>query len=145
MADNTRMKDVQAKVETMFTLMDNNDQRFKIIEQSLTNLPLIQRSLAGISQFIESQQITKPMGETSASPLLVDDYSQVAILQTSDYFSMRNIKIDFPRFAGSDALQWILQAEQFFYYYGVLDHHCLKITSVHLGGPMVPWFQRLQK
>lgn len=42
MANNTRMKDIQAKVETLFTLMCNNEQRFKTIKQSLTNLPLIQ-------------------------------------------------------------------------------------------------------
>lgn len=49
MADNTRMKELQAKVETLFTLMDNTEQRFKTIEKSLTTLPLIQQSLAGLS------------------------------------------------------------------------------------------------
>jgi len=33
----------------------------------------------------------------------------------------------------------------FFYYYGVPNHHRLKIASVHFDGPVVPWFQRLQK
>lgn len=68
MANNTRIKELQAKVKTLFTLMDNNEQRFKSIEQCFTNLPLIQQSLAGISQFIEAQHIRKPMGETSVLP-----------------------------------------------------------------------------
>lgn len=58
---------------------------------------------------------------------------------------MKNIKIDFPRFAGGDALQWVFQTEQFFDYYGVPDDNRLKIASVHFGGPVVPWFQRMQK
>lgn len=62
MANNTRMKDIQAKVETLFTLMCNNEQRFKTIKQSLTNLPLIQQSLVEISQMIKSHQIIKLYG-----------------------------------------------------------------------------------
>lgn len=42
-------------------------------------------------------------------------------------------------------MQWIFQAEQFFDYYGVPDNHRLKIASVHFDGPVIPWFQRLQK
>lgn len=64
--DNTRMRELQAKVETLFTLMDNNEQRFKSIEQSLTTLPLIQQSLAGLSQMIETFQALKPQGEQSS-------------------------------------------------------------------------------
>lgn len=62
MDNNTRMKDIQAKVETLFTLMCNNEQTFKTIKQSLTNLPLIQQSLAEISQMIKSHQIIKLYG-----------------------------------------------------------------------------------
>lgn len=58
---------------------------------------------------------------------------------------MRNIKIDFPRFGGTDALQWIFQAKQFFDYYAIPDNHRLKIASIHFDGPIVPWFERLQK
>lgn len=123
----------------------NNEQRFQSIEQSLSTLPLIQKSLAGISHFIESNTLMKPAVESPSSPALVEDCSQVALSSSNDTYSVRNVRIDFPRFAGSDALQWIFQAEQFFDYYGVPDNHRLKIASVHLDGEVVPWFQRLQK
>lgn len=145
MADNTRMKELQAKVETLFTLMDHNEQRFKTIEQSLTTLPMIQQSLAGISQMLESTQIRKHSGESSTTPTLVDEASQITVQPSLDAYSVRNIKIDFPRFGGIDALNWIFQAEQFFEYYGVPDQHRLRIASVHFDGPVVPWYQRLQK
>lgn len=114
MADNTRMKELQAKVETLFTLMDHNEQRFKTIEQSLTTLPMIQQSLAGISQMLESTQIRKHSGESSTTPTLVDEASQITVQLSLDAYSVRNIKIDFPCFGGIDALNWIFQAEQFF-------------------------------
>lgn len=145
MADNTRMKELQAKVETLFTLMDHNEQRFKTIEQSLITLPMIQQSLAGISQMLESTQIHKHSGESSTTPTLVDEASQITVQPSLDAYSVRNIKIDFPRFGGIDALNWIFQAEQFFEYYGVPDQHRLRIASVHFDGPVVPWYQRLQK
>ncbi|XP_039140565.1 uncharacterized protein LOC120277791 [Dioscorea cayenensis subsp. rotundata] len=145
MAENTLMKEIQAKVETLFTLMDNNEQRFKSIEQALTTLPFIQQSLQGLSQMIETFQTLKPQGESSTLQSVPDD-SPHDLAQTSlDTYSVRNIKIDFPRFGGTDAWQWIFQAEQFFGYYAVPDKHRLKIASVHFDGPVVPWFQRLQK
>ena len=55
------------------------------------------------------------------------------------------MKFYFPRFASQDALQWIFQAEQFFDYYEVPDVSRLKITSVHFGGLVIPWFQMFQK
>lgn len=40
-----------------------------------------------------------------------------------------SMKIDFPRFDGSNPLQWIFRAEQFFDFYEILDPFCLKITA----------------
>lgn len=76
---------------------------------------------------------------------MIEDYSHIPTHQSLDNYSVKNIKIDFPRFIGFDALQWIFQAKQFFYYHGVPDSHRLKIALVHFDGPMVPWFQMLQK
>lgn len=74
MAYNTRMKDLQAKVETLFMLMEHNEQIFKTIEQSLTNLQLIQQSIARISQMIKSNQILKTTEENSTTPTLIEDF-----------------------------------------------------------------------
>lgn len=138
MDDNTHLKDLQAKVQTLFTLMDNNEYRFKTIEQSLSSLPLIQQSLTGISQFLEFNQLIKPAGEYFIGPSLIDDSSHAIVYNSMDNYSSRNIKIDFPKFASKEALQWIFQAEQFFEYYGVPDNHLLRITLVHFDGEAVP-------
>lgn len=53
--------------------------------------------------------------------------------------------MDLNRFDGSNALQWIFQAEQFFDYYDISDAYCLKVAAIHFDGLVVPWFQMLQK
>ena len=59
----------------------------------------------------------------------------------SSSFQVRNVKLDFPRFDGSDVLQWIFKAEQFFDYYKTPDEQRLLIASVHMDKDVVPWFQ----
>ena len=56
-------------------------------------------------------------------------------------FQVRNMKLDFPRFDGSEVLQWIFQAEQFFDYYNTSDTQCLTIAAIHMENEVVPWFQ----
>lgn len=60
-------------------------------------------------------------------------------------FNARHVKLDFPRFNGSDQLNWVFQAEQYFSYYDTPDLQRLTIAAVHFEGTVVPWFQMLQK
>lgn len=53
--------------------------------------------------------------------------------------------MDLSQFDGSNALQWIFQAEQFFDYYDISDVYRLKVDAMHFDGPVVPWYQMLQK
>ncbi|GJY36047.1 ty3-gypsy retrotransposon protein, partial [Tanacetum coccineum] len=58
---------------------------------------------------------------------------------------VRHVKLDFSRFDGSDPLNWLFRAEQFFTYYETPDVQRLTIASVHFEGSVIPWFQMLQK
>jgi len=60
-------------------------------------------------------------------------------------FQVRNVKLDFPRFNGSNVLEWIFKAEQFFTYYNTPDAQCLTIAAVHMDSDVIPWFQMLSK
>lgn len=60
-------------------------------------------------------------------------------------FQMRNVKLDFPRFDGSDVVNWIFKAEQFFDYYSTPDAQRLTIAAVHLDKEVVPWFQMMNR
>lgn len=55
---------------------------------------------------------------------------------------MRNIRLDFPKFDGSEVLQWIFKAEQFYDYYNTSDAYRLTIAVIHLEKDVVPWFQK---
>lgn len=55
------------------------------------------------------------------------------------------MKLDFPRFDGKDALDWLFKADQYFKYYDIRDPQRLAITAVHLDGDVLPWFQMLDK
>ncbi|GKA49148.1 transposon ty3-I gag-pol polyprotein [Tanacetum coccineum] len=58
---------------------------------------------------------------------------------------VRHVKLDFPRFDGSNPLNWLFRAEHFFTYYDTHDVQRLTIASVHFEGSVVPWFQMLHK
>lgn len=60
-------------------------------------------------------------------------------------FHVRNVRLEFPRFDGTDALAWIFKADQFFDYYNTPDPERLTIAAVHLDQTVVPWFQMVQR
>lgn len=80
---------------------------------------------------------------TSSSSLVVKPPSPEP--RTNQFGHMRSIKMDFPRFDGSQALQWLHQAELFFKYYEISYFYLLKIASIHFDAPIIPWFHMLQK
>lgn len=60
-------------------------------------------------------------------------------------FQVRNIKLDFPRFDGSEVMNWIFRVEQFFDYYATPDNHCLTIVTMHMEKDVVPCFQMISR
>ncbi|XP_077228305.1 uncharacterized protein LOC143861246 [Tasmannia lanceolata] len=49
--------------------------------------------------------------------------------------------MDVPKFDGTDPRGWTCKVEQFFNYYSTLADQCLMISSFHLEGPALSWFQ----
>ena len=50
------------------------------------------------------------------------------------------MKLEVPRFDGSDLLGWIFKINQFFYYHATLDIEYLTIASFYMDGPALAWF-----
>ncbi|MCH94634.1 transposon Ty3-I gag-pol polyprotein, partial [Trifolium medium] len=65
--------------------------------------------------------------------------------QRDQPFHTRNVRLEFPRFNGTDVLAWIFKANQFFDYYRTSDPERLTIAAVHLDHAVVPWFQMIQR
>ncbi|XP_061356960.1 uncharacterized protein LOC133301350 [Gastrolobium bilobum] len=53
----------------------------------------------------------------------------------------RAFKLEFPRFNGSDPSGWLFKATQFFDFHNTPQHQKLQITSFHMDGPALAWFQ----
>lgn len=69
--------------------------------------------------------------------------------QTAQYqlhpLHTRSIHVDFPRFEGTEVLNWIYKAETYINYYWILDEERVELASIHLDGPVIPWFQMMRK
>jgi hypothetical protein len=52
-----------------------------------------------------------------------------------------SIKLDIPRFDGSDPLGWIFKINQFFDYHLTPDDQRLRIASFYMEGEALTWFQ----
>jgi hypothetical protein len=55
--------------------------------------------------------------------------------------STTSIKLDIPRFDGSDPMGWIFKINQFFDYHLTPDEQRLRIASFYMDGEALPWFQ----
>nr|KYP63967.1 hypothetical protein KK1_018554 [Cajanus cajan] len=51
------------------------------------------------------------------------------------------LKLDVPRFDGSDALGWIFKITQFFEYHNTPEEERITVASFYLDGPALAWFQ----
>jgi hypothetical protein len=55
----------------------------------------------------------------------------------------KTVRLDFPCFDAEDAETWCCCAEQFFEYYSTPDEHRLPLSSFHMDGRALVWFQEL--
>lgn len=121
MAENTRLKDLQADMKRMLEVMETchieytgqraeDSLRMDCLETALTAL---QQTNGGSNSF----------GSTPGF----------------QPFQVRNPKLDFSRFDG------IFKAEQFFEYYNTPDDQRLTIAATHLDKDVVPWYQMMSR
>lgn len=127
MADNTRMKELQTAITAMTVTMkqmsDDTERRHaEYLQHRASDLSRLDRVEVHLQQSSASSS-----GSNSTA--------------SSTPFQVRNVKLDFPRFDGSDVLHWIFKAEQFFEYYSTPDAQRLTIAAVHMEKDVVPWFQ----
>ena len=54
---------------------------------------------------------------------------------------LRSIKMEVPKFDGSDPIGWIFRIEEFFYFHGTPNSLHLRIASFHMEGRAAAWYQ----
>ncbi|KAF7802029.1 Transposon Ty3-I Gag-Pol polyprotein [Senna tora] len=140
MADNMRAKELAAKLEKLTKVMEAREiaaktskaettARMNRFEATLESVTKAVDSLASSLECLRIPLVEKP-------PDTPPPYNPI---------HTRSVKLDFPRFDGSEPLYWIFRAEKFFAYYKMNDEERLTIAAVNMEGMMVPWFQMMQK
>jgi len=122
-AEVARLKDLLVDIKKLAEMMESRDQELKSLLEHLT--------------MRENDQDTRfETIESHITSLLRNNSGP-----SNPPLQVQNVKLDFPRFDGSDVLQWIFKAEQFFNYYHTPDEQRLIIVAVHLDKEVVPCFQ----
>lgn len=143
MAENTRFKELSAEVKRNAEM---NDAKFDDFHRQLQ---LMKESTEAkfdkindaMALLLQRTPVPIPAANTASSPHGIPN----STLNMRGDFQVRPIKLDFPRFDGSNVIGWIFKAEQFFDYHKTPDQERLIIASVHLDHDIVPWFQMMQR
>ncbi|XP_058751457.1 uncharacterized protein LOC131624517 [Vicia villosa] len=136
MAENTRMKGLEASINglntTMQQMMEDADARHNDYIQHRHN------------DMVRFEHVEAQLGSLQLSSALNGSGNSDGTPRQSP-FQIRNVKLDFPRFDGTEVLNWIFKVEQFFDYYSTPDNQRLTIAAVHLDKDVVPWYQMITR
>ena len=61
--------------------------------------------------------------------------------QSSPLNSIKNLRLDFPKFHGEDPTCWVYKTNQFFSYHNTPEHQKVMMASYHLEEETLIWFQ----
>ncbi|MCH99336.1 hypothetical protein A2U01_0020348, partial [Trifolium medium] len=139
MADGTRLKTIENQLAQLTeTIHTQIQSQLSHLTETVTN------HSASISDTSSVLQRMESLLQSLASSTITHGQSRPS--QTPSHpFHTRNVKLEFPRFDGSHALEWLFRAGQFFDYYNTADPERLTIASVHFDQTVIPWYQMLQR
>lgn len=135
MAENTRLRDLQATVTThsdeLHRLAQTMDNRFNEHNLRMDQIHLaLQQILQNTSHVGGSNSNSGPNHVPSGNAAL----------------PVKEISLGFPHFDGTTpVLEWIFKAEKFFNYHNTPDLSRVDIAAMHFDKDVVPWFQMLNR
>ena len=142
MADNTRMKTMEADIKKLFIMFETSMEeqrveRARVTEATDLKMAAIQNSIA---QLLTHSQ-TGVAHYASPQGSYIGNYPSHGFRPPP----FRRTHFDLPKFDGSDVLSWIFSVDQYFDFYRVLEEEQIPIAAMHLTGMVVPWFQMSQR
>ena len=108
------------------------DAILKLTAQNLTLGETLQTVTLQLNEILHRLPSTTPPNPTSP-PILSTTSTPPALTH--------RIKLDVPRFDGTDPLGWIFKITQFFEYHGTPDTERLTVASFYMEGRALSWFQ----
>lgn len=118
MAEGKRMKDLSAKIDNIFSIMDQREERFlAAMNHRDAKVTLLTESLQHISKCLEALQVS-PQNITAEPAASLHMEVTPAHLLTEEtacnqesHVPIKSVRVDFPKFEGDDVLNWIFKAE----------------------------------
>ncbi|XP_061347987.1 uncharacterized protein LOC133293436 [Gastrolobium bilobum] len=153
MAENTRLCDVTQQIQDL-------QQSRQAVQEQLSNLELAQDRRFTTMELSHNQRmdtLQKHMQDVltilHSSPSFTDPHTGVlgsgpshsGSNNTHEPNRQRQMKLDFPRFAGGEPTDWIFAVERYFRFYNVPPHERLLVVSFNLDPPASSWFQSLDQ
>jgi len=138
MADNTRLKELQAAVKThseeIGRIANTMDVKFSEHNERMNQIQLL------------LNQILQNTAKTHGSPSSSGVSGISGITTSSGVTPVKEISLGFPHFDGTTpVLEWIFKAEKFFMYHNTPDAARVDIAAMHFDKEVVPWFQMLHR
>lgn len=131
--DNTEAKEFQRSMQEFQTNAQTTLGKHKALFNS------IQSQLSSLAASYNNLSINRIQGETNG------ENSNVGVpFAERGGIQARTIKLDFPRFDGTEPHDWILKVEQFFSYGNTPDDQKVTIASFHMEGRALSWYNWLR-
>ncbi|XP_038722067.1 uncharacterized protein LOC120014221 [Tripterygium wilfordii] len=101
-------------------------------------LRLARTSLPGSSS---SKAVVDPQGTPIPTATMVTSPTGDYVAGPLGSLHSGSVRLEFPRFDGTNTLEWISKSEQFFHLFHTSEAQKVELASYHLDGPAWQWYQ----
>ena len=112
------------KLAALAKIFENHEHALQEIQKQLQTIARFMQKVAEIEK--KRQQIPN----SGSQALLINNNGGNS--EYSALNSIKNLRLDFPRFHGEDPTCWVYKANQFFSYHNSLGHQKVMMASYHL-------------
>ena len=124
------------KIASLAKVSENHKHALQEIQKQL-------RTIIGFMQRIVEAEDKCHISNLGSRAVLIN--SNGGNPESSPFNSLKNLKLDFPRFRGEDPTCWVYKANQFFSYHNTPKHQKVMMASYHLEEEALIWFQDVKQ
>lgn len=121
------IEEIRAEIRRMAV-----NQTARITRQD-TTIPNIVDSVGNLTAMMKELQSS--LGRSGSSSEACDNGQKATL----------SIRLDLPKFQGSDPEGWIFQADEYFSFHGVTDDSRIQIVGFHMTKGVVSWMRGLRR
>ncbi|XP_043725704.1 uncharacterized protein LOC122672270 [Telopea speciosissima] len=138
MAEGTRTQRMEDNVRSLLDFKKTAETQLLLMQQSSLE---INQNLQQFMATIETQLNDIHFHQTNQAPHSNTDIPPLQPAISSFAPPMKHLRLNVPRFDGSNPADWAFKAEQFFRYHNTPEDQRLVVASFHMDGAASSWFQ----